>query len=75
MKEPASRVVKIDLALRAVAAAQNILGEQSDVDKEISQMAEHFNQEEDQLVEIFQENGQMLTLKADLTETKSYEIS
>ncbi len=71
MKEPAARVVKIDLALRAVAAAQNILVEQSDIDKEISQMAEYYNQEEAQLVEIFQENGQMLTLKADLMKQKA----
>ena len=71
MKEPAARVVKIDLALRAVAAAQNILVEQSDIDKEISQMAEYYNQEETQLVEIFQENGQMLTLKADLMKQKA----
>ena len=71
MKEPAARVVKIDLALRAVAAAQNILVEQSDIDKEISQMAEYYNQEETQLIEIFQENGQMLTLKADLMKQKA----
>ena len=71
MKEPAARVVKIDLALRAVAAAQNILVEQSDIDKEISQMAEYYNQEEAQLLEIFQENGQMLTLKADLMKQKA----
>ena len=71
MKEPAARVVKIDLALRAVAAAQNILVEQSDIDKEISQMAEYYNQEETQLLEIFQENGQMLTLKADLMKQKA----
>ncbi len=71
MKEPAARVVKIDLALRAVAAAQNILVEQSDIDKEISQMAEYYNQEEAQLEEIFQENGQMLTLKADLMKQKA----
>ena len=71
MKEPAARVVKIDLALRAVATAQNILVEQSDIDKEISQMAEYYNQEETQLVEIFQENGQMLTLKADLMKQKA----
>ena len=71
MKEPAARVVKIDLALRAVAAAQNILVERSDIDKEISQMAEYYNQEEAQLLEIFQENGQMLTLKADLMKQKA----
>ena len=71
MKEPAARVVKIDLALRAVAAAQNILVEQPDIDKEISQMAEYYNQEEAQLLEIFQENGQMLTLKADLMKQKA----
>ena len=71
MKEPAARVVKIDLALRAVATAQNILVEQSDIDKEISQMAEYYNQEETQLLEIFQENGQMLTLKADLMKQKA----
>ena len=34
-------------------------------------MAEYYNQEETQLVEIFQENGQMLTLKADLMKQKA----
>ena len=71
MKEPASKVVKIDLALRAVASAENISVEQVDVDSEMRDLAEHFNQQEDQLVEIFRENGQMLTLKADLLKQKA----
>ena len=71
MKDPASKVVKIDLALRAVAGAENISVEQLDIDSEMSNLAEHFNQQEDQLVEIFHENGQMLTLKADLLKQKA----
>ena len=71
MKEPAERVVKIDLALRAVAKAEGITVEESDVNEEITKLAEHFNQKEEQLMEIFLENGQMLTLKADLLKQKA----
>ena len=71
MKDPAVKVVKVDLALRAVAHAENISVEQSDIDQEIRNLAEHFEQEEEQLLEIFQENGQMLTLKADLMKQKA----
>jgi len=66
MKEPAAQVVKIDLALRAVAAAEGITVEAADLDDEIKIMAEHFNQDAKNIEEIFRENGQMLTLKADL---------
>ncbi|MCH1512818.1 MAG: trigger factor [Acidimicrobiales bacterium] len=66
MKEPASQVVKIDLALRAVAAAEGIAVEETDIEDEIKVMAEHFNQDPENIEEIFRENGQMLTLKADL---------
>ncbi len=71
MKEPAERVVKIDLALRAVAEAEGITVEESDIQEEIAKLAEHFNQSEEQLMEIFLENGQMLTLKADLLKQKA----
>jgi len=71
MKEPAERVVKIDLALRAVAEAEGITVEESDIKEEIAKLAEHFNQSEEQLMEVFLENGQMLTLKADLLKQKA----
>ena len=71
MKEPAAQVVKIDLALRAVAEAERITVTESDIDEEITKLAEHFNQKEEQLMEIFVENGQMLSLKADLLKQKT----
>ena len=71
MKEPAARVVKIDLALRAVAKAEGLTVEGADVDEELGKLAEHFNQDQQQLEEIFVENGQMLTLKADLLKQKA----
>ena len=63
---PAEQAVKVDLALRTVAAAEELLPDDDTLDERIGEMAEQSGMDADELKERLTEVGQITMLRADL---------
>ena len=66
MREPSELAVKVDLALRAVAVAEDLIPDDDSVDETIAEMAEQSGQDPDELKARLAEVGQLSALRADL---------
>ncbi|MCI8915370.1 MAG: trigger factor [Oscillospiraceae bacterium] len=69
-KTAAERAVRSDLALEAVAAAEGIQADDSDVDAEVAKLAEQYSMEADKVREIIKEED----LRRDLAIRKALEL-
>lgn len=65
-REPSEQAVKVDLALRTVAEAQDLLPSDDELRESIAEMAEQSGQDADELWERLAEVGQLSALRADL---------
>lgn len=65
--------VKADLALRAVADAEDIEATDEDVAAEIARLAERFDAQPDQVVEQLESSGQMPEVRSDVRKGKAVE--
>jgi len=66
MREPAEQAVKVDLALRAVAAAESLVPTDDELSETLAEMAEQSGQDADELEARLREVGQLSALRADL---------
>jgi trigger factor len=65
--------VKVDLALRAVADAEDLEVDDDEVDAEIERLAERTKQKSNQLRKVIERNGQIPELRSDLRKRKALE--
>lgn len=73
LRETAAQGVKVDLALRAVAAAEEMEVTDEDLDAEIAQVAERVGQKPDKVRKQLERNGQMSAVRSDLRTRKALE--
>ncbi len=71
MREQGADNVRADLALRAVAKAEAIDVNDTEVEAEIARLAERFKMKVNQVRRNIESNGQMHTLRADVRKTKT----
>lgn len=69
--EQATREVKVDLALRAIAKAENLEPDESDIDEEVVHLAGHAEQTPAQMREMLETNGRMPLLRSEIRKTKA----
>ncbi len=72
-REPAEQAVRVDLALRYVAEAENLVPEKAEVSDAIAEMASEAGQDPVELEERLAEFGQLSALRADLAKQKALE--
>lgn len=65
-RDPSEQAVKVDLALRTVAEAQDLLPSDDELRESVGEMAEQSGQDADELWERLAEVGQLSALRADL---------
>jgi trigger factor len=73
LRQGAASAVKADLALRAVAEAEDIDATDEDVDAEIARMAERFGQKPAQLRRQLESTEQMPAVRSDIRKSKALE--
>jgi trigger factor len=71
LRGESTQAVKVDLALRAVAAAENLGVTEAELDAEIVKLAEQFSTTPARLREQLDENGRTVSVKAELAKTKA----
>jgi len=71
LRGESTQAVKVDLALRAVAAAENLGVTEAELDAEIVKLAEQFSTTPTRLREQLDENGRTVSVKAELAKTKA----
>ncbi len=71
MREPAGQAVRVDLALRSVAEAENLEASDADIDDELARYAEAVGAEAAVSREQFEEVGQLSVLSADIAKRKA----
>lgn len=71
MKEDALKRVRTSLTLRAIADAENIAVDESDVEQEISKLAEQFNMPSDEIKKVL---GDLSVLEADVKNQKAIDF-
>lgn len=69
--QQAARDVKLDLALRAVAKAEDLEPDESDLDEEVVHLAGHANQTPAEMRAALEENGRMPLLRAEIRKSKA----
>jgi trigger factor len=69
--DQAVRDVKIDLALRAIARAEDLEPDESDIDEEVVHLAGHAEQSPAQMREMLETNGRMPILRSEIRKTKA----
>ena len=73
MREGAVRAVKVDLALRAVAAAENLVSDDEDLEREYQRIAMRVNQKPNQVRKAYERNDAVVELTAQLRKSKALE--
>jgi trigger factor len=71
LTEEGARQAKVDLALRAVAADQNLAPSDEELDKELAHLAVHAEVELETARTNLADNGQMPALRADIAKRKA----
>jgi trigger factor len=71
MKVQSSKAVKVDLALRAIATAENIEVDDGDIDKEYARIAMQVRQKASQVRKAYEANDAVTDLKAQIRKTKA----
>ncbi len=74
MREPALRAAKVDLALRAVIAAEEMALTDDELQAELDAMAPEFGQSGAQLRSALEENGQVSSMRIDLLKQRAMDI-
>lgn len=72
-KEPALQSVKVDLALRAIAEAEELEATEADVEERLAALARDSGVEVDQIRENFERAGQMLAVRSEIRKGKALE--
>lgn len=73
LREGATQAVKIDLALRAIADAEEIEVDEADLDAEVESVAQRVGQKPAQVRKTLDRNGQMPAVRSDLRKRKALE--
>ena len=73
VRESATSAVKADLALRAVADAEDLQATEEDVDNEIARLAERLNQKAAQVRRQLERGDQMPAVRSDVRKAKALE--
>ena len=73
LRETAERSAKVDLALRAVAAAENIEADEEDLEEEYAAVAVRVEQDPETVREQLTEAGHVPALRADIAKRKALE--
>jgi trigger factor len=71
LRDTARTAVKVDLALRAVAAAEGIDADEEDLETEYAAVAERVKVEPDEVRERIAQNGQLAAVRADIAKRKA----
>ncbi|WP_195210266.1 trigger factor [Actinomarinicola tropica] len=71
LREGATQAVLVDLALRAVAAAEGIDVDESEVDEELERLAERVGETVERVREEFERSGQLPEVRSDLRKQKA----
>jgi trigger factor len=71
MKVQSTKAVKVDLALRAIATAENIEVDDTDVEKEYARIAMQVRQKASQVRKAYEANDAVTDLKAQIRKTKA----
>lgn len=71
LKESADTAVRVDLALRAVADAEQIEATDDDLDDEIAQVAQRVNEKPDRVRAEFERGGQLAAVRSDIRKRKA----
>jgi trigger factor len=71
LRGESAQAVKIDLALRAVAAAENLSVSSEELDEEIAKLAEQFSTTPRRLREQLDENGRTVAVRAEIAKNKA----
>ncbi len=74
MREPAAQSAKVDLALRAVAAAEGFEISDDEIQAEIDESAVQLGQEAADLRQAFEDGGQLNFIRADMLKRKAMEM-
>lgn len=73
MRDSAGEAVKVDLALRAVAAAEGIEPSSEEIDEELERMASQFDSDATELREQLESMDRLFALRSDLNKRKALE--
>jgi trigger factor len=71
LNEQAVKDVKIDLALRAIAKAEDLEPDESDIDEEVVHLAGHAEQSPAEMRAMLETNGRMSLLRSEIRKTKA----
>jgi len=71
LRQTAERSARVDLALRAVAAAEQLTALEDDLDEEFAAVAERVNEDPETVREQLTEAGHLPALRADITKRKA----
>jgi trigger factor len=71
LTQQAGKDVKIDLALRAIAKAEDLEPDESDIDEEVVHLAGHAEQSPAEMREMLESNGRMSLLRSEIRKTKA----
>jgi trigger factor len=71
LTEQAGKDVKIDLALRAIAKAEDLEPDESEIDEEVVHLAGHAEQSPAEMRETLETNGRMSLLRSEIRKTKA----
>jgi trigger factor len=71
MRGESTKAVKVDLALRAVATARNIVVEDADIDKEIDRIAMQVNRKAAEVRKAYEKQDMMVDLVAQIRKSKA----
>lgn len=74
MREPAERAARVDLALRAVVAAEGMELSDDELQAEIDDTAVQLGQTGAELRQAFEDNGQLSSLRADLLKQRAMDM-
>jgi trigger factor len=71
LTEQATKDVKIDLALRAIAKAEELEPDESEIDEEVVHLAGHAEQGPAEMRQMLEDNGRMSLLRSEIRKTKA----
>ncbi|HEY5274551.1 MAG TPA: trigger factor [Acidimicrobiales bacterium] len=71
LTEQAAKDVKIDLALRAIAKAEDLEPDESEIDEEVVHLAGHAEQSPAEMRQMLEANGRMSLLRSEIRKTKA----
>ena len=71
LRDDAERGVRLDLALRALASAEELQAEDSDIDEELERLASTDGRSADQLREVMSDNDGLANLRAAICKSKA----